>query len=233
METTGRSPVPATITVWSSLICPWGSLAVHRLHTVRARLGLTDQVRLDHRPFPLELINGRPTSKATLDAEITAIASHAPELGWQPWQGREDAFPSTVLLAQEAVQAAKAPEVGGLAASEQLDAALRRAFFAESRPIYLWAVIAEVARKCRAVNATALEAALRQGAGRAEVMAGWQTFEAAGVKGSPHVFLADGTDAHNPGVSLRWVDGYAGRRPVIDSDEPAVYEDLLLRAAKA
>ncbi len=50
------------------------------------------------------------------------------------------------------------------------------------------------------------------------------------VQGSPHFFLADGSDVHNPGIELHWADaGY----PVVDADDPDVYEDLLRRAADA
>lgn len=52
-----------------------------------------------------------------------------------------------------------------------------------------------------------------------------------GVRGSPHLFLPDGTDLHNPGVELHW-EGEKGRGfPVIDSDDPSVHGDLLRRAA--
>ncbi len=50
------------------------------------------------------------------------------------------------------------------------------------------------------------------------------------VRGSPHFFLADGSDVHNPGIGLHWADaGY----PVVDADDPGVYEDLVRRAADA
>ncbi len=52
------------------------------------------------------------------------------------------------------------------------------------------------------------------------------------VKGSPHVFLADGTDAHNPGIEMHW-EGRPGEGfPVIDRDEPAIYDELVGRAAE-
>jgi len=52
------------------------------------------------------------------------------------------------------------------------------------------------------------------------------------VKGSPHLFLPDGTDAHNPGIRMRW-QGPSGRGfPVVESDTAEVYDDLLHRAAR-
>jgi hypothetical protein len=44
------------------------------------------------------------------------------------------------------------------------------------------------------------------------------------VKGSPHLFLSDGTNAHNPGIDMHVDDG---RFPVIDKDDPGIYEELL------
>lgn len=49
-----------------------------RLHRVRDELGLGDSVRFDHRVFPLELVNGRPTPRSTLDAEIPVAGALAP-----------------------------------------------------------------------------------------------------------------------------------------------------------
>ncbi|WP_369135643.1 hypothetical protein [Modestobacter sp. I12A-02662] len=51
------------------------------------------------------------------------------------------------------------------------------------------------------------------------------------VQGSPHFFLADGSDVHDPGIALHRdeQDGY----PVVDSDDPGASEDLARRAAGA
>ena len=48
------------------------------------------------------------------------------------------------------------------------------------------------------------------------------------VQGSPHFVLPDGYEVHNPGMSLRWL-GKAGGFPVIDEDDPSVYDDLVNR----
>ncbi len=50
------------------------------------------------------------------------------------------------------------------------------------------------------------------------------------VQGSPHFFLADGSDVHDPGIALHWADaGY----PQVDSDDRGVYDDLVRRATDA
>ncbi len=50
------------------------------------------------------------------------------------------------------------------------------------------------------------------------------------VQGSPHFSLADGSDVHDPGISLHWADAGC---PVVDEDDPGVYDDLVRRAADA
>jgi hypothetical protein len=204
---------------------------VHRLFKARARLGLDDRVRIDHRAFALELANHRSTPKRTIEAEVAAIGAHEPTLEWQSWQGREDEYPSTVLIALAAVQAAKREAVGGLAASEQLDHALRRAWYVESRPISLWSEVIEVARSCKAVNEDALILEMRAGHGLAAVLDQAAAQDKAEVDGSPHLFLPDGTNTHNPGLTVTWTKDKGRGFPVIQRDDPVVYDDLLRRAA--
>ncbi len=222
---------PGTIVVYSDIGCPWASLTVHRLLTARDRLGLADAVRLDHRCFPLELINERSTPKRVLEAEVAVIGSHEPALGWQPWQRRESQYSVSTLLAMEAVQAAKADEIGGLAASEQLDAALRHAFYAESATITLHTMVLAVADRCDRVDIKALGAALESGVARSAIFEQWRESQRVGVQGSPHLYLADGGDVHNPGVELSWTDEKGTGFPVIESEDRSVVDDLLRRAA--
>lgn len=220
---------PGTIVVWSDLSCPWAHVAVSRLWRTRAELGLDEQVRFDHRPFPLELFNEKPTPKVINDAEVPVLDGIEPDAGWQPWQRPPHEYPVTTLLPMEAVQAAKEQ---GLAASEQLDRALRRAFWAESRCISLRSVVLDVATACENVDADALGQALDDGRARRQVI---DCFEAApdlGAKGSPHLFLPDGADVLNPGIRMHWDGGRPGKGPlVIDADAPSVYRDLVTGAA--
>ncbi|HEX2050282.1 MAG TPA: DsbA family protein [Actinomycetota bacterium] len=221
---------PGTIVVFSDIACPWSHLAVHRLRSARRRLGLDDAVALDHRPFPLELVNERPTPKLVLDAETPVVGGLAPDAGWQLWQRAPHEYPGTVLLALEAVQAAKDQ---GLRASEELDAALRRALFARSRNVGMYHEIVAAAAACEGVDAAALETALHDGRARSAVMTSLDAARAWGARGSPHVFLPDGTSAHNPGVEMHWEGAHGRGFPVIDSDDASVYDDLVTRAARA
>ncbi len=128
MEGTGgasavRDVARGTVVVYSDIGCPWSHAAVWRLWDARARLGLDEAVRFDFRAFPLELINSRPTPKLTLDAEIPVAGALAPRAGWQIWQAPDWQYPSTMLPALEAVQAAKAAFPGWAALTPQERAA--------------------------------------------------------------------------------------------------------------
>jgi predicted DsbA family dithiol-disulfide isomerase len=219
---------PGTIVLWSDIACPWATVAAHRLRSERSRLGLDDRVVLDHRAFPLELVNGRCTPRRILGAEVPVAGALTPDFGWQVWRAPESEWPVTTLPALEAVQAAKAQ---GLAASDALDYALRRAFFAESRCISMRHVVLDVAASVDGLDADELAAALDDGRARHDVVEQWHEAEDGPVKGSPHLFLPDGSDVANPGITLHWEGEHGSGFPVVDSDEPSIYETLLRRAA--
>lgn len=214
-----------TIVVWSDIGCAWAHLAVHRLHEARHRLALDDDVTFEHLGFPLELFNERPTPKQRSEAEIAALGARDPGAGFHVWRGPESEWPITTLPALEAVRAA---HLQGVRIAETLDRALRRAMFTESRCISLRHVILEVADECDDVNADRLADDLDSGVARRRVIDEWRRATADDVQGSPHLFLPDGSDVHNPGIRMRWDDGGF---PVIEDDDPSVYEDLLKRAA--
>ncbi|MGH8990455.1 MAG: DsbA family oxidoreductase [Acidimicrobiia bacterium] len=216
-----------TIVVWSDIACPWATAAVYHLHAARARLGLEGAVTLDHRAFPLELLNSRPTPRAIVDAEVPVVGALAPDFGFSLWTRDPAAYPSTVLLALEAVQAAKEQS---LAASDRLDLALRRALFAESSHVGMRHAVLEVATAVPEVDTAALEVALDSGRGRRAVIDQWRAIPDAGVQGSPHLFLPDGSDVANPGVTMHWVGRKPGGFPVVDAYDPSIYEDILTRA---
>jgi predicted DsbA family dithiol-disulfide isomerase len=219
------------LVVYADIACPWAHVAVARLHRVRAELGLEDRVRFDHRAFPLEVFNRRPTPYAVLTAEIPVAGALEPEAGWQVWQGGLGTWPVTSLPAMEAVQAAKS--VLGLEPSERLDRALRVALFGQSRCISMRHVVLEVAEESLgADHAGALREALDSGVGRSTVLDHCETARTSEqVKGSPHLFLPDGSDYHNPGVTMHWEGEHGRGFPVVDRDDPAVYKTILQAAA--
>lgn len=218
------NPSPGVVTVWSDIGCPWATLALHRLRETAGESG----VLIDHRAFPLELFNRQSTPKYIVDAEIVAVMGVYPRVGWRAWPGPEAEYPVTTLPAMEAVQAAKAPEVGGLRGSDELDAGLRRAFYVEGRCISVHSVVLDVARECANVNAEALEVEMARGAGRAEVYAQWRRASEDDVQGSPHLFTAGGYAVHNPGVDYHWTaPPTEGGFPRFESYDPGWVDGLL------
>ena len=220
---------PGTIAVFADIACPWAHVAVHRLHAARRRLGLEGEVGFDLRAFPLELINRRPTPKRSLDAEVPVVGALEPSAGWQVWQDADFRYPVSTLLALEAVQAAKAQ---GRRQSETLDLALRRALFAESRCVTMRHVVLEVAGE-HGVDVDALAEALDDGRARRTLFEHEAAARSSQVQGSPHLFLADGSDSHNPGIEMHWEGEHGKGFPVVTADRPEVYDDLLGRAAAA
>jgi hypothetical protein len=95
-----------------------------------------------------------------------------PELGWKPWQGDHSTWPITSLLANEVVHAAKAQS---WAAADELDMALRLAFFRDSCPISLLHESLDIATGCPAVDADDLGRALDEGRARGPMMADYRT----------------------------------------------------------
>jgi predicted DsbA family dithiol-disulfide isomerase len=221
---------PRSIVVYGDLACPWATCAVARLHHAREQLGLVDDVAFDLRAFPLELVNERPTPKTVLDAEIPVAGALEPDFGFRVWSEPDWTWPGSVLVALEAVQAAKEQS---LSASAGLDLALRRAFFRDHRPVSLLPVVLDVAAETDDVDAEALAKTLHAGGHRAVVVDQWRAAEDFGVEASPHLFLADGTDYVNPGVEMHWVEEPGTGFPIVDEDDPSVYEEILDRAARA
>lgn len=212
--------------LFADIACPWTHAAVHRWRAERARRGLEDEVSLDLRCFPLELFNKRATPKRVLDAEIPVAGSLAPDAGWRMWTRQPYDYPVSTLLALEAVQAAKEQ---GARASEDLDYALRRAFFGEARNITLHHVIVEIAGELGTVDEEAVEAALQAGRYRHRIFDDMRRAEEDDVKGSPHFFLPGGDDWHNPGVEMHWEGEHGEGFPVVDKDDPSVYQEMFDR----
>ena len=219
---------PGTMMLWSDIGCPWSHAVIWRLHDARRRLGLEDRVAFDHHAFPLELFNSEPTPRTSIDAEWPVARTLAPRAGWQAWSAADHAWPVTMLPPMEAVQAAK---LQSLAASEELDRGLRRAFFGESRCISLRHVILEVANECDSIDLAALTDAIDTGVARHQLFDDWRVARGDEVRGSTHVFVHDGTNAQNPGIQIGWDDGPDGGAYRVDADDRSVIDDLVNRAA--
>ena len=183
---------------------------------------------LDHRCFLLEDVNAFPIPKRFLDGEIAVVGALEPDLGWKPWQADPSTWPVTTAPANEAVHAAK---LQSPRAAEDLDLALRLAFFRDSRCVSLRHEILDIAKSCASVDVDALATALDDGRARGPMMRDYHDHRDA-VQGSPHLFLADGYDVHNPGIDLPWVGEQGAGYPVVDKDDPTAITDILRRAAR-
>ena len=210
------------ITVYSDIACPWAHVAVHRLHRAISERGVDDEIELDHRAFPLEIVNGRPTPKDILDVEVRVCADLEPEAGWSfdphPWT-----YPVSTLPALEAVQAAKEQ---GADASAGLDRALRRSMFRDWRCLSVFAVVEEIAATVDGLDVEKLRSTIRSGNARSEIWHQLDDVEASGIPGSPTFVLPDGTTVHNPGIEFHWEDE-RHEHLVVDVDDRDAIADLV------
>lgn len=219
----------APVVFWSDVACPWGTLGVWRWHQACARAGIP--VEIDHRVFPLELLNGRCSPKQILDAEMPVTGALEPSFGYRLWTEPEWQWPVSSLPAMEAVQAAKEQS---LKLSSALDLALRKAMFTDSRCITMRHVIEDVARGVDGLDADAVLAALDDGRARHRILEDLAVAETGRIKTSPHVFLPDGSDHVNPGVTFHWEgEPGAGGYPIVDSDDASVFDALVSSALAA
>jgi predicted DsbA family dithiol-disulfide isomerase len=224
------------IQVWSDLLCPFAYLAVHQLHAARAGRPPDDpasRVRFEHHAFALELFDGAHRRRAT-DAEVAGLGGIAPSAGLRIWAAPDDLYPSTVLLAVEAVLAAEAQSH---TAGELLDLALRTAFWTDSRSIAHRQVILDVADEVMrrqpngGLNVASLAAALDDGRHRANLTRDHAFARTGAIAGSPTFVLADGYTVTNPGITVHWEGPELARVPIVDHYESGVYDELLDRAA--
>ena len=219
------APAPDTIQIWSDLLCPFAYVAIHRLMAARDRHGLADRVQIDHHSFPLELFNG-PHPRPGTDSEAVGLGQIEPDAQFRLWTGPEWDYPSTVLLAAEAVLASKEQ---GLNVSADFDLALRRAFWTSSRSIGHRQVILEVAGEVDGLDVAALTEALDTGRHRAELMSDFAISKTDEVQGSPHLFLPDGFGVNNPGISVHWQGPWAEGFPVVDSHDSDWIDEIFQR----
>lgn len=205
-----------TVTIYSDITCPWAAVAVHRLRAARDRLGL--DVSFDPRAWPLEWVNDHGTPQGIVTTESVVLAAHEPEL-FSAWRG--DTWPSTVLPAFELVAAAR--RVGGVAAAEAVDTALRTRFFRHSADIALRHELRTAAQEA-GVDADAVMAVWGTEPVRAAVAADFAASAGVPVQGSPQIVWPDGSTTHNPGMTdHRWVRGI----PRLGVTDPGAPERLL------
>ena len=108
--------------------------------------------------------------------------------------------------------------------------ALRLAFWRDSRCITMRHEILDVASCCDTVNVDRLRDALDTGRARHDMMLMYFRHRET-VQGSPHFFLPDGRDVHNPGIEMHQVGEPGAGFLVVDSDDPSVYDEIVRTAS--
>lgn len=211
--------------VWSDIHCPWAFVAVHRLRVARTKHRL--DVVFTPRAWPLEWVNGRGTPRDIVTTETAALAGHEPEL-FNAYTA--ESWPSTFLPAFELVAAANV--VHGSRAAEDVDYALRLAFFRDSVDVSVKAGLAQALTIACGLNSAVrpeqvMEAWLHTNV-REHVLADFTISETLPIQGSPQVFWPDGTTTHNPGMTDHEWRGGLVRIGRTDPGEP---ERLLLSTA--
>ena len=194
---------PGTIVIWSDIGCPSGAPRHPPAPRDPPPVGPPRRGRSSSTgPSRSSCSTNGSLPRRVLAAEVPGVAGLAPEAGWQEWDAPEWEWPVTTLPALEAVQAASAQD--GRAA-EELDRAAAHRLLGDSRCISMRHVILEVASKCEVIDLDALAGALDDGVARRAVMARFEQAERSDeIKGSPHLFLPDGSSEHNPGIEMHW-----------------------------
>jgi predicted DsbA family dithiol-disulfide isomerase len=208
---------PQRIEIWSDIHCPWALIATHRLRQARARLGA--EVALSPRAWPLEWVNDRGTPRGIVTAETAVLASHEPDL-FNAYAN--ESWPSTFLPAFELVAAARRCQ--GPAVAEDVDYALRLAFFRDSVDVSIAAglrlALGIASGMNDGVDADAIMATWTDFAVRADVAADFRDSRQLPIQGSPQIFWPDGSTTHNPGMTDHYWRGDLMRINSADPDEP-------------
>ncbi len=134
------APIP--IAMYADLACPYAYVSAYRLRKLRDEYRGT--IVIEHKSLSLEYVNREPTPKPLLERELPYLVREEPGIPYQSWQREDSEWPVTMWPAFEAVKCA---ERQSLALADDLDWAIRVAFFAESRCISLRHVLLELAQQ--------------------------------------------------------------------------------------
>jgi hypothetical protein len=153
------------------------------------------------------LVNRHGTPRAIVVTETAALASHVPEL-FNAYT--DDSWPSTFLPAFELVAATR--RVHGVRAAEDVDYALRLAFFRDSIDVSVRAGLeAALSIACELGAGIDVDRVMREWTSsnpRADVYEDFTRSALLPIQGSPQIFWPDGSTTHNPGMTdHRWQGG--------------------------
>lgn len=183
------------IAMYADIACPYAYVSAHRVRKLRD--AYRESIIITHKSLALEYVNREPTPKALLELELPFMLQEEPDLPYQPWQGPESAWPVTMWPAFEAVKCA---ERQSLLLADELDWAIRVAFFAESRCISLRHVLLEIAQRV-GLEMTRFADDFDRGVTKYQVLQeaqeGWERLK---VGGSPTFVLPSGKQISDMGL---------------------------------
>lgn len=188
-----RDPIP--LAMYADLACPYAYVTAYRLRKLRDEYRGT--IVIAHKSLALEYVNREPTPKSVLELELPVLVQEEPDILYQPWRRPESEWPVTMWPAFEAVKCA---ERQSLALADDLDWAIRVAFFAESRCISLRHVLLELAQQM-GLDTERWAFDFDRGVTKYQVLQeaqeGWERLH---VEGSPTFVLPSGKQISNVGL---------------------------------
>jgi len=186
---------PIVIAMYADLACPYAYVSAYRVRKLRNEIPKT--IVITHKSLALEYVNREPTPKAVLDQELPLLVREEPGIPYQPWQRPASEWPVTMWPAFEAVKCA---ERQSLELADELDWALRVAFFARSRCISLRHVLLDVAQSV-GLDLPRFTDDFDRGVTKYQVLQeaqdGWERLH---VAGSPTFVLPSGTQISDVGL---------------------------------
>lgn len=175
------------IELYADLHCPYAYITAYRLRKLRD--DYEGQVTIVHRSLPLEYVNRRPTPKTILDEETPILMLEEPDIPYRPWKRDLTHWPVTMWPAFEAVKCA---EKQAAEYANDLDWAIRKAFFADSRCISMRHVLLDLAQDV-GLDMDRFTEDFDSGSTKHQVLheaqTGWEELE---VEGSPTFVLPSG-----------------------------------------
>jgi predicted DsbA family dithiol-disulfide isomerase len=199
---------PLRVAMYADLACPFAYLIAYRLRLLRSELG--DRVVVEHMSLSLEYVNREPTPKPVLDMELPLLFATVPEIPYRPWHRPASEWPVTVWPAFEAVKCA---ERQSLRLADDLDWAIRQAFFADSRCISLRHVLFDLAESVGLAMdrfAADFDGGVCKHLVLEEARHGWEVLK---VDGSPTFVLPTGRHLGPPGLPELDLDADEHHRP--------------------
>lgn len=178
---------PVRIEMYSDVHCPYGYLTAFRLRKLRTEY--KGRIAIVHKCLALEYVNRRGTPRNILNAETPILMLEEPDIPYHPWHRPLTEWPVTMWPAFEAIKCA---EQQGPEQVDELDWAIRKAFFAESRCISMRHVLFDLAEEV-GLDMTRFAEAYDSGQTKRlvleEAQAGWEKLK---VEGSPTFVLPGG-----------------------------------------